>query len=177
MTSLPPAKTPPTAPRRTRCPNLITTASTTTDHPRSAAFRHLNGRIAVPIAIVAAIAVGSAATAVVAVIAHAAGVSDTFTPLKTGSYISLIVVGVLAGCAGWQLVRARAGDPRKVLRRLVPLVVLLSFIPDLAIGVSGADHATWGGVIALMCAHVVVATAAVTSFSFFLPAPDRASGS
>ena len=148
---------------------LIT--STTTSHSRSAALRNLNRWVAVPVAIVAAIAVGVAATAAVAAIAHSAGVSDTFTPLKTGSYVFLIVVGVLAGCVGWQLVRARASDPGRVLRRLVPFVVLVSFVPDLVIGVSGADQATWGGVFALMCAHVVVATAAVTSFSFFLPAP------
>jgi uncharacterized protein DUF6069 len=153
-------------------PNAITPNSVTADHSRSAALSHVNGRIAVSIAVVAAIAVGSVATAVVAGIAHSAGVSHTFKPLTAGAYIGLIVVGVLAGCAGWQLVRARVSDPGKVLRRLVPLVVVVSFVPDLAIGISGADHATWGGVLALMCAHVVVAAAAVTSFSVFLPAPS-----
>jgi hypothetical protein len=153
---------------------LITSSSatTTTNRSRSAALRSLSIWVAIPSAIVAAIAVSVAATAVVAAIAHSAGVSDTFTPLKTGSYIFLIVVGVLAGCVGWQLVRVRVGDPVRVLRRLVPLVLVLSFVPDLYIGVSGADQATWGGVLALMCAHVVVAAAAVTSFSFFLPAPS-----
>jgi hypothetical protein len=169
MTSPPPAKAPPALSKENQMPDLTTSISTTTDHSRPAAVRHLNGRIAVPIAIVAAIAVGSAATAVVAAIAHAAGVSHTFQPLTAGAYIGLIVVGVVAGCAGWQLVRARVSDPGKVLRRLVPVVVLVSFVPDLAIGISGADHATWGGVLALMGAHIVVATAAVTSFSYFLP--------
>jgi len=158
-------------------PQLITTASATTGHTRSGAPRHLNRWVAVPVAIVTAIAAGVAATAVVAAIAHAAGVSHTFTPLTAGAYVGLIVIGVLAGSVGWQLVRARAADPGRVLRRLVPLVVLVSFIPDLAIGISGADQATWGAVLALMCAHVAVATATVTSFSFFLPAPTPAPAS
>jgi hypothetical protein len=158
-------------------PQLITSANTTDEHSRSTVLRHLNRRVAVPAAIVAAIAVSVAATAVVAAIAHSAGVSHSFAPLKTGSYVVLIVFGVLAGCVGWQLVRARAADPRTVLSRLVPLVVLVSFVPDLAIGITGADQATWGGVLALMCAHVVVATATVASFSFFLSAPAPRVGS
>jgi hypothetical protein len=51
----------------------------------------------------------------------------------------------------------------------VPVVVSLSFIPDIAIGITRGFHATWGGAIALMAAHVVVATAAVTSFATLLP--------
>ena len=47
--------------------------------------------------------------------------------------------------------------------------MILSFIPDIAIGITGTFHATWGGVIALIAAHVVVATAAVASFATLLP--------
>ncbi len=66
-------------------PNPNTPTSTTTDHSRSAALSHLNGRIAVPIAVVAAIAVGSVATAVVAGIAHFAA---TFGPPVTQKIFS-----------------------------------------------------------------------------------------
>lgn len=134
----------------------------------------LNRRLAAPVAILSAIVAGVAGTTAVAAIAHAAGVSHTFKPLTAGAYVGLIIVGVVAGSVGWQLVRARTSDPKRVLRRLVPLVVVVSFAPDLAIGVTGADQASWGGVLALMCAHVVVATAAVTSFSYLLPAGDLA---
>ncbi len=159
-------------------PNLIApTDSPTTDHSPSASLRHLDRRVAVPSAIVAAVAVGSAATTAVAATARAAGVSHTFKPLTAGAYVFLIVVGVLAGCLGWQLVRARASDPGKLISRLVPLVVLVSFVPDIAIGISGADHATWGAVFALIGAHLVVAAAAVTSFSFFMPTTAPAAGS
>jgi hypothetical protein len=55
------------------------------------------------------------------------------------------------------------------------VAVILSFIPDIIIGITGSFHATWGGVIALMAAHVVVASAGVTSFATLLPA-DGPSG-
>jgi hypothetical protein len=79
------------------------------------------------------------------------------------------------GGVGWQLVRAKADQPQQALRTLVPAVLVLSFIPDIAIGILGSDHATWGGVVALMAAHVVVAAAAVTSFVIFLPVGDNRS--
>ena len=116
-----------------------------------------------------AVVVGAVGTTVVAAIAHGAGVSHSFAPLHPGTYIAFIVLGVLGGAFGWQLVRAKAHQPAKLLRTLAPVVVILSFIPDIAIGVTGGFHATWGGVIALMAAHVVVATAAVTSFAILLP--------
>jgi hypothetical protein len=118
---------------------------------------------------VAAVVVGALGTTVIAAIAHGAGVSHAFSPLDPGAYIALIVLGVLGGAVGWQVVRAKADRPAQLLRNLVPVVLILSFIPDIAIGVSGSDHATWGGVIALMSAHVVVAAAAVTSFVTLLP--------
>ena len=151
-------------------PLLATSGGALAAKSPSSALGRMNTRVAVPAAIAAAAIVGVVGTAVVAAIAHYAGVSRAFGPLKTGSYVALIVVGVVAGCVGWQLVRRRAGNPGKVLHRLVPLVVVVSFVPDLLIGATGALHATWGGVLARMCAHVVVAFAAVTSFSVLLPA-------
>jgi hypothetical protein len=117
---------------------------------------------------VGAVLVGALGTTVIAAIAHGVGVSHSFTPLHPGSYIGFIVLGVLGGAVGWQLVRAKAHQPANLLRTLVPVVVILSFIPDIAIGITGTFHATWGGVIALMAAHVVVAAAAVTSFATLL---------
>jgi hypothetical protein len=128
--------------------------------------------MAFPLAVAAAVVVGALGTTVVAGIAHAAGVSHSFSPLHPGTYIALIVLGVLGGAVGWQLIRARARQPAKLLRTLVPAVVILSCIPDIAIGIAGGFHATWGGVIALMAAHVVVATTAVASFATLLPVED-----
>jgi hypothetical protein len=145
------------------------TSPPATTRPEARSLRHLPTAVAVPLAVVAAVVVGALATTAIAAVAHGAGVSHAFSPLRPGAYIALIVLGVLGGAVGWQIVRSRAARPARLLRTLVPVVVILSFIPDLAIGITGSDHATWGGVIALMAAHVVVATAAVTSFATFLP--------
>lgn len=161
--------------RTTEMPQLNISDSLNADRSRSSRFGRINVLIAVPIAVLAAIVVGVAGTAGVAAIAHAAGVSNSFQPLKIGSYAAFIIFGAVAGCVGWQLVRTRAGDPGKVLHRLVPLVVLVSFVPDVVLGITGAGHATWGGVLALLCAHVVVATVVVTSFSLVLPSAAPAS--
>jgi hypothetical protein len=155
-------------------PTLISPAATVA-HPRSGTLRTPPTAVAFPLAVVAAVVVGALGTTVIAAIAHGAGVAHSFSPLHPGSYIALIVLGVLGGAVGWQLVRVKAGQPARVLRSLVPVAVILSFIPDIIIGITGSFHATWGGVIALMAAHVVVATAAVTSFAKLLPADGPSS--
>ena len=138
------------------------------------AVRRLPGAVALPAAIISAVVVGDLASYVISAIAHAAGVAHSFSPLQPATFTVLIVVGVLAGGLGWQLVRTRTARPAQLLSRLVPAVLLLSFIPDLLVGITGGLHATWGGVAALMCMHVAVAAAAVTSYSLFLPAGSQA---
>lgn len=52
----------------------------------------------------------------------------------------------------------------------MPLVLLLSFVPDVLIGVTKeATGTTWGGVLALMAMHIAVTGAAVSSYLRFLP--------
>jgi hypothetical protein len=138
------------------------------------AVRRLRGAAALPAAIICAVVAGDLASYAISAIAHAAGVAHSFSPLQPATFSVLIVVGVLAGGLGWQLVRTRAARPGRLLSRLVPAVLLLSFIPDLLIGITGGLHATWGGVAALMCMHVAVAAAAVTSYSLFLPVSSQA---
>jgi Family of unknown function (DUF6069) len=138
------------------------------------AVRRLPTAVALPAAIISAVVAGDLASYVISAVAHAAGVARSFSPLQPATFTVLIVVGVLVGGLGWQLVRTRAARPGRLLPRLVPAVLLLSFIPDLLIGITGGLHATWGGVAALMCMHVVVAAAAVTSYSLFLPAGSQA---
>jgi hypothetical protein len=126
--------------------------------------------LAVPSAIIAAVVAGDVASLIIAAIAHGAGVSHAFPPLQFATFTVLIVFAVIAGAIGWQLVRARASNPSRLLTRLVPLVLLLSFIPDILVGVTKSETATtWGGVIALMAMHIVVAIAAVSSYRRFLP--------
>jgi len=132
--------------------------------------RRLKTITALPAAIAAAVVVGDLASVLIARIAHGAGVTPSFAPLHFATYTTLIVLGVIGGAIGWQLVRTRATNPHRLLARLVPLVLLLSFVPDILIGITKAETGTtWGGVLALMAMHVVVATAAVGSYLHFLP--------
>lgn len=117
---------------------------------------------------VAAVA-GIVACLIIAIIARAAGVPGSFSPLS--SFPALVIIGVVAGALGWNVVRHRSADPRRLLTRLVPAVLALSFIPDVVVGVTKAlPHTTWGGVAALMLMHLAVAGAAIPSYRRFLPA-------
>ncbi len=119
--------------------------------------------------VIAALA-ATALNAVVAAIAHAAGASHDFRPLQVSTYAAFTVLGVLAGAGGWALVRARVGNPSAVLRVLVPAVLAVSLLPDVAVGAGKAMPGTsWGAVSALMVMHVVVTLVAVSTYRRTLP--------
>lgn len=123
------------------------------------------GPLVVAGGVLAAIVVASAADALLALLASAAGAPDDFEPLKASSYIFLTAVGVVAGAAGWAVVRRVSKDPRALVRWLVPTLVVVSFVPDFLL--FGAGGAT--GVGALLLMHVVVATAAVFAYRRVMP--------
>ena len=106
-------------------------------------------------------AVGSAVAVVVfAELAKAAGVSAEHQ-LRASSLIFTTVVGVVFGTIGWVMISARAENPRRVLRVLVPVVAVVSFVPDVLIAMSGT---TWGAAVALAVAHVVVFAVTIPLF-------------
>ncbi len=118
------------------------------------------------------IAVGSMACAVIVLAVGAvATVPSGFQPFQPGAYVTFTALGVIAGMVGWLAVRRFAGAPARVLRVLVPSVVLVSLVPDILVGV----NQTWPGAIGLMVMHLAVAAAAVASFARFLPLPEEAS--
>jgi hypothetical protein len=80
--------------------------------------------------------------------------------------IAYSVIGVLIGALGWALVRRVAPRPAAVLRWLVPLVVVLSFVPDLLLLQYGLSVLL---VVGLMVMHVVCAVVAVPAFRRVLP--------
>jgi len=122
------------------------------------------------------VALGLLAAAVVAVLGNAL-IALAVAALRPGGvekglqfpeYASLTVLGVLLGTAGWALVRRFSARPRAVLRVLVPVVVVLSLVPDLALLAGGT---TLLNVVGLMLMHVVVAAAVVPTLARVLPLP------
>ena len=98
------------------------------------------------------------------------GVSGKFTPVQPAAYIALTIIGLIAGALGWHTITRVSARPGRILRWLVPAVIVLSFIPDIAVGISKTlRYTTWAGVAALMVMHVVVAAAGVASYRRFLP--------
>jgi hypothetical protein len=110
--------------------------------------------------------VGSVAAVLIirAIAVNVVSVSPLFEPLKTGSVLALTILGVLAAgaaCAG--LNRFVAG-PIRSFRRIAPIALALSFIPDFAIWILGAYHDTAQAktVIPLLVMHVAVASICYT---------------
>jgi hypothetical protein len=113
--------------------------------------------------------------ALIAVVAHALGASDDFPPLQFGAYAFLTVAGVLIAATGWAAIRRWAKRPAAMLRWLVPAVLVVSFVPDLALLASDAQPGTSVlAVVALILMHIAVAAVAVPVFRAVLPLPDRA---
>jgi hypothetical protein len=104
--------------------------------------------------------------AVIATGALALGAGAAPVGLGPAEYLSASVVGVLIGTAGWALVRRFAARPAAVLRVLVPVVLVLTWIPDVAVLLGGA---TVVNAVALMLMHAVVATSAVLALRRVLP--------
>lgn len=110
----------------------------------------------------------------IAVAAHALGAADDFPPLQFGAYAFLTVVGTLIAAAGWAAVRHWARRPAAVLRWLVPAVLVVSFVPDLALLATDGQPGTSGlAVGALILMHIALAAVAVPVFRAVLPPPDR----
>jgi hypothetical protein len=113
------------------------------------------------VTLLAAVGVAVAACAVIAFAAVTAG-ATAFPPLMPLVFGPFAAVGVLAAYIGWRIVRARARRPRAVLNVLVPVLLLLSFIPDVVLLLTGfIPGTTVTGAIGLMLMHLTVAGVAV----------------
>ena len=126
--------------------------------------------------IVGAVVVACLADLVFASIAHAAGSPHKFSPLKPVSFVPLTVFGIVIGAIGWALIRRYAARPRAVLKIVVPLVVALSWLPDIMLYINKTKAGTTErGVATLMVMHLTVAAIAVFAFLKAMPLPaDRA---
>ncbi|MDQ0946943.1 hypothetical protein QFZ24_000866 [Streptomyces phaeochromogenes] len=129
--------------------------------------------LAVVTRILAAALVAVLGNAVVALLAHTAGASSDFDPLQPSAYAPLTVFGVVLGAIGWAVVRRVAKNPAGLLRWLVPVLVVVSFAPDLSLLGGGTPGSGPLAVAALMVMHVVVAAVAVAAYRRVLPLPVR----
>lgn len=117
-------------------------------------------RVPLVLALAAAVAVG--VDALVAQVAITAGAPSTYGPLMLPAHASFAIAGVVIGWFAWRAVHRRSTDPRRTLRRLVPLVVLASFVPDVLLLVLGfVPGANVPAVVALMLMHLVVLACAL----------------
>ncbi|CAM5300417.1 DUF6069 family protein [Streptomyces aurantiogriseus] len=133
--------------------------------PVSETLSSPRGPLVVAGGVFVAFVLSSSVNALIAVLAHMLGAPEDFDPLKPSSYAFLTALGVLAGSVGWALVRRFSRDPERLLRRLVPSVVVLSFVPDFFLFEEGEVT----GVVALLAMHVVVAVIAVQAYRRVMP--------
>lgn len=142
----------------------MTTAGTARPAARPARSTLLSAVLAVVLAAIAA----SVVNLVISLVAQGLGADATvFMGLSPALFIPFTVVGTIAGAIGWLIVRRAAARPSAVLRWLVPTVVAVTLISDVAVGLSMG----WGGAIALGLMHVAVAAVAVPAYRYFLPLP------
>ena len=109
---------------------------------------------------------------VISLIARALGAdASTVVGLNPAAFLLFALVGLLIAAGVWVLVRSRSQRPTGVMRVLVPVVVLISLVPDVLVGLAGFG---WVGAVALMLMHLSVAACGVAALRRFLHLPDAA---
>ena len=108
---------------------------------------------------------------VISVIARGpVGASDDFVPLTPGPVVMWTIIGAIIGAVGWRLIVNTSTHSRALLSTLVPTVLVLSLIPDVALlATDSVPGQTTAGVVALMVMHVVTAVIAVTAYRTAMP--------
>ena len=99
------------------------------------------------------------------------GASDDFVPLTLGPIVMWTILGAIIGAVGWRLIVNTSAHSRALLNALVPTILVLSLIPDVALlATDSTAGQTTAGVVALMVMHVVTAVIAVTAYRKAMPA-------
>jgi len=97
--------------------------------------------------------------------------SDEFVPLTPGPIVMWTVVGAVVGAVCWRLIVSKKADSRALLAKLVPTVLVLSFLPDLALlATDTMPGQSTAGVLALMAMHVLTAAIVATGYRRSMPA-------
>ena len=117
-----------------------------------------------------AVALAAVGTTIASLAALAAGADPSFAPLNPPVYLTFAVVGTLVAVGGWVLVVRRARRPAQVLGILVPVLLVLSLVPDVILMLTGFIPGTSvAGVVGLMLMHPIVAASAVLAGSMIAP--------
>jgi hypothetical protein len=120
---------------------------------------------------VAGVIAGVANVVISAIARGPLGARDEFVPLTPGPVVLWTVLGSLIGAVGWRLIVNTSAHSRALLTTLVPTVLVLSLIPDIALlATDSVAGQTTAGVMALMVMHVVTAVIAVTAYRRVMPA-------
>jgi len=130
------------------------------------------------VALVVSVGASLIVEVIIAAVAHAAGASADFRPLTLAGLLGPTIIALMIALVVWELVRWRA-DAVAVMRWLVPVGVVVSWLPDVALGTTHriatgpVPDTTWGEVVVLMVMHVFAAAIAVGLFSRLLPLRRR----
>ncbi|QPV61244.1 hypothetical protein I7X12_10725 [Halosimplex litoreum] len=92
--------------------------------------------------------------------AQAVGIAPEFRALTYPPVVFLSVIGALGAAGVYALLRDRVAEPAATFRTVAVAVLVVSFVPDLAL-LFADPAATPAGVVVLMAMHVVVAAVAV----------------
>lgn len=97
-----------------------------------------------------------------------------FSPLTVPSVASMTIAGMIGATVVFGLIARVRPDPRATFLRIAAVALVLSWVPDLVIGITGIFPATTGsGILSLMALHVVAAACAVgILYRFGLGAPE-----
>jgi hypothetical protein len=142
----------------------------------SLAAEHASRRGFLSTAATTAIAAAVANLAIWALTNALVDIPERFTPLQPGSVLVLTIIGVLLATAFLRLLAGRSPRPAQTFRRIVPVALAISLIPDVLIWASGAydGAANAQTVLPLMAMHVVAATACWLLLPSALPRPHEA---
>lgn len=85
--------------------------------------------------------------------------------LQPVAYLTFTVIAAIAGAAGWHMINRFTRRPASIMRWLVPAFLAVSFIPDIAVGVTMG----WLAAGSLMLMHVATISIAVVIYRRLMP--------
>jgi hypothetical protein len=113
-----------------------------------------------PVRAVLAAVLAAAANAALVAAVQGVGIAPGFRALTYPPVVFLSVLGALGAAGVYALLRGQVAEPAATFRKLALAVLVVSFVPDLAL-LAADPAATPAGVVVLMIMHVVVAAIAV----------------